>query len=133
MSSLEPKILISDDDANLVTALSRFARHAGFEVTEDTESEVVALAKRVHPDLILLDLRQKVDGRDLLASLKRDPETRDIKVVVLSGVEDQFTRRTCLELGAFDYETKPFDPSIGRKLIRLVAMAEEAAAPESVH
>jgi DNA-binding response OmpR family regulator len=113
------KILISDDEPMIVSALSRAARHAGFEPIGDTTSEVVGLAREHHPDVILLDLNQHVDGRDLLSQLKRDPQTRDVKVIVLSGVEDQFIRHTCLELGAEDYTVKPFGPIFLNRVARI--------------
>lgn len=120
MSTRKPLILISDDEPMLINALSREARRAGFEPIGDATSDVVDLAHRLHPDVILLDLHQRIDGRDLLARIKKDPELRNVKVVVLSAVEDQFTRHTCLQLGAEDYEVKPFDPTFLRRLARLV-------------
>jgi two-component system, OmpR family, response regulator AdeR len=119
MSSRKPTILISDDEPMLVTALCREARRVGLEPIGDTTSDVVTLAKTLHPDVILLDVHQRIDGRDLLSRLKRDPETCNMKVVILSAVEDQFMRRTCLELGAEDYEVKPFDPMFLRKVARM--------------
>lgn len=121
----KPTVLISDDEPMLVSALSREVRRAGFEPIADTTSDVVSLARRHKPDVILLDVHQRVDGRDLLATLKKDPETRNTKVVILSAVEDQFMRHTCLELGAEDYEVKPFDPTFIRRLARLVGAAND--------
>ncbi len=128
MTDRRPVLLISDDEPLLVSALCREARRAGFDPVSDTTSDVLTLARQIHPDLILLDLHQRIDGRDLLASLKKDPETRNVKVVVLSAEEDQFVRHTCLELGAEDYEVKPFDPTFLRKVARLVAQAEVVPA-----
>jgi CheY-like chemotaxis protein len=125
MSTRKPTVLISDDEPMLVSALSREARRVGLEPIADTTSDVVTLAKRLHPDVILLDVHQRIDGRDLLARLKKDPETRDVKVVILSAVEDQFMRRVCLELGAEDYEVKPFDPTFLRKVARLADRPHE--------
>ena len=76
-------------------------------------------AKALKPALIVLDVNQRIDGRDLLARLKKDPETRDLPVIMLSGVEDQFTRRVCLELGAVDYAVKPIDIALMMKFARL--------------
>ncbi|MFT3713997.1 MAG: response regulator [Archangium sp.] len=121
MSPKKPVVLISDDEPMLVSALAREARRVGLEPITDTTSNVVDVARRLRPDIILLDLRQRIDGRDLLARLKRDPETCHCKVVVLSAVEDQFMRHTCLELGADDYEVKPFDPTFLRKVFRLAS------------
>jgi two-component system, OmpR family, response regulator AdeR len=123
-----PTILISDDEPLLVSALRREARRFGLEVVIDTDSKVVELARKHQPDLIILDIHQGRDGRDLLADLKRDDGTRGLKVIMLSANEDQFMRHTCLQLGAIDYEVKPFDPSFLRKVARLVRSAEDDGA-----
>ena len=124
----KPVVLISDDEPMLVSALAREARRVGLEPITDTTSHVVDVARRHHPDVILLDLRQRIDGRDLLASLKRDPATRDVKVIVLSAEEDQFMRHICLQLGADDYEVKPFDPMFLRKVARLALHSDDDLA-----
>lgn len=119
-----PKVLISDDDPLVVAAFTREARRAGIEVISDTSSDrVMELAKTQKPDLIIMDVHQRVDGRVLLARLKRDLETRDIRVIILSGMEDQLTRLICLNLGAFDYEVKPFDVCFLRKISRILGLA----------
>lgn len=124
----KPTILISDDEPMLVAAITREARRIGLDTIPDTGSDVVSLARQHQPDVILLDVRQKVDGRDLLSRLKKDPKTRNLKVIVLSAVEDQFMRRVCLELGADDYAIKPFDPSFLHKVARLAGAPEVTAA-----
>ncbi len=63
---------------------------------------------------------QAVDGRDILANLKRDSLKRDLKVIMLSAIEDQYTRQVCLEPGAYDYALKPFDLTFMSKVARLV-------------
>ena len=52
----------------------------------------------------------------------KDPRTKHIKVLVLSAIEDQFTRHVCLELGADDYDVKPFDPCFMSKVARLAGI-----------
>ena len=79
--------------------------------------------------MIILDIHQHIDGRDLLARLKKDPETRGAKVFVLSAIEDQFTRQTCLGLGAEDYDTKPFDISFVHKIARRAGIDPMRPAP----
>lgn len=127
-----PTILVSDDEPMLVNALKREARRFGIDVLIDTASNVVALAAEHHPDLIVLDVHQGTDGRDLLADLKRHPDTKDVPVIMLSANEDQFLRHTCFELGAMDYEVKPFDPSFVRKVARLVLDESAQAADDAV-
>jgi two-component system, OmpR family, response regulator AdeR len=115
-----PTILISDDEPNIISSLSRMGRMMGLEVVGDTHGErIVELARKLKPRLIILDVNQPFDGRDVLARLKKDPETRDLRVIMLSAVEDQFTRLTCLELGAMDYALKPIDVTFLAKLARL--------------
>jgi DNA-binding response OmpR family regulator len=116
-------VLISDDEPMLVSAFAREARRNGITVITDTSSDdIVGLAKSTQPDLIVLDVHQKVDGRVLLGRLKREPKTHHIPVLILSGVEDQLTRHMCLSLGAVDYDVKPWDSVFMRKVMRLVGV-----------
>ncbi|MDQ3264171.1 MAG: response regulator [Myxococcota bacterium] len=124
-----PLILISDDEPLVVSALARLARRVGLSFISDTTSDhVLQLARERKPDLIILDVNQRTDGRDLLASLKKDPSTRDIKVLMLSAYEDQYIRHQCLELGAEDYVVKPFDAVFISKVARLCGLLLEASA-----
>ena len=118
-----PLVLISDDEPLVVSAFARNARMFGLEVISDTTSQqVLELARRHKPRVIVLDIHQRVDGRDLLAQLTKDPETRECQVIVLTGVEDQFTRHVCFDLGAVDYEVKPFDSTFMVKVARLAGV-----------
>ncbi|HEX4620096.1 MAG TPA: response regulator [Myxococcaceae bacterium] len=115
-----PTILISDDEPRIIAALGRMGRMMGLDVVGDTHGErIVAMARELQPELIVLDVNQPVDGRDVLAQLKKDPGTRELPVIMLSAVEDQYTRLTCLELGALDYAVKPIDITFLTKLARL--------------
>ena len=118
-----PIVLISDDEPHVVSALAREARRSGLSSVADTTSRrVLELARRHQPAVIILDIHQHEDGRDLLAQLKQDPLTRDCKVVILSGLEDQFTRHVCFELGAEAYEVKPFDPTFMMRVARMAGV-----------
>jgi two-component system response regulator AdeR len=124
-----PVVLISDDDALIVSALAREAKRSGLTCISDTTSErVLDLARQHRPAVIILDINQHQDGRDLLAQLKQDPATRECKVIILSGVEDQFTRHVCFELGADDYEVKPFDPTFMTRVARLATTVARTRA-----
>ncbi|WNG50396.1 response regulator [Archangium minus] len=126
---LSPVILISDDEPLVVSALSREARRSGLASVADTTSQhVLELARKYRPAVIILDIHQNEDGRDLLAQLKQDPETRECKVIILSGVEDQFTRHVCFELGADAYEVKPFDPTFMTRVARMAGVKAAAGA-----
>jgi len=117
----KPIVLICDDEPNIVSVLGRQAKRLGLSFVSDTSSQrVYELARTHRPAVIILDVMQMVDGRDILANLKRDPLTRDLKVIMLSAIEDQFVRQVCLELGAYDYALKPFDLTFMSKVARLV-------------
>ena len=121
---LSPVVLISDDEPLVVSALAREARRSGLASVADTTSRhVMELARRHHPAVIILDIHQPEDGRDLLAQIKQDPLTRDCKVIILTGVEDQFTRHVCFELGADAYEVKPFDHTFMARVARLAGLS----------
>lgn len=116
-------LLFADDSNEMIKALVREAKREGFTTLSDTTSMQVLMLARAHrPDVIVLDVHQNVDGRDLLADLKRDPQTRNIKVVMLSGEEDQITRQQCFHLGAEDYFTKPLDRLFFRRLSKIAGV-----------
>jgi CheY-like chemotaxis protein len=119
--SPKPLVLICDDEPQIVSVLGRQAKRLGLQFIGDTTAERVCdLAREHRPAVIILDIMQNVDGRDILAALKKDPATRDLKVIMLSAIEDQYTRQVCLELGAEDYALKPFDLTFMSKVARLV-------------
>lgn len=124
-----PTILIADDEPRFVSALARAVRSEGFSYITDTSAQNVHELARTHrPALIILDVNQNIDGRDLLARLKRDPETRGLSVIMVSGSDDPFTRSLCLELGAVDFFPKPLDPVTISRISRLVRRQADANA-----
>jgi two-component system, OmpR family, response regulator AdeR len=128
MPMISPVILISDDEPLLVSALIREGRRSGLTCIADTTADnVLELARQYRPAVIILDIYQRRDGRDLLAQLKQDPLTRDCKVVILSGVEDQHMRHQCFQLGADAYEVKPFNATFMPRIARLVASCQPQA------
>lgn len=119
--AVPPTILIADDEPLFVSALARAVRSQGFSYVTDTSAQhVLELARAHRPALIILDVNQNIDGRDLLARLKRDPDTRELSVLMVSGCDDPFTRSVCLELGAADFFYKPLDASSMTRISRMV-------------
>jgi DNA-binding response OmpR family regulator len=116
-------VLIVEDDVNVARALERMARRSGFVVAIDpTGSSALQMTKELQPAWVVLDLGlPDCDGRDVLAQLKREPETRNIPVLMLSAHEDQCSRISCLKLGAENYEAKPPSPLIFERLARQLA------------
>ena len=120
-----PKLLVSDDQPEMVAAWGRRGRQLGFEVLTDTESRVVELARQHQPALILLDVNQTVNGLELLHVLKRDPRTRDIPVMVVSASDDPFIKEVCAEFGAVEFVPKPIAESVIHRLAEFARLRRE--------
>ena len=106
------KILIVEDEPDIVELLVYNLDQAGFK-TEAVFNGADALdrVKVQAPDLVLLDLLlSEVDGLKGCRTLKRDPETASIPIIMLTAKGESIDRIVGLELGADDYITKPFSP-----------------------
>ena len=103
-----PLVLVIDDDATVQDLLRRSLNRDGFRVeTAADGTSGLARARKLHPDIITLDVMMPgMDGWEVLAALKEDPETADIPVIVVSIVDE---RGLGFSLGAADYLTKPLD------------------------
>jgi DNA-binding response OmpR family regulator len=109
-------VLVADDDPSVRMLLRILLARHGFSVL-DVENGLVALetARRERPDLVLIDWVMPImDGHETVRQLKRDPITRDIPVVMLTGQSTIDDKVAGLEAGAQDFLTKPFD---GRELV----------------
>jgi DNA-binding NtrC family response regulator len=104
------RLLVVDDDPVIVRLLRTIFAREGFDVSaaEDGESGVGrALAET--PDVVILDLElPKLDGIQALERLKADRPT--VPIIMLTGRNDVRSAVRAIQLGAFDYVTKPFDP-----------------------
>lgn len=116
----KPMVLIVEDDDAVARVLERLARRAGFLTAVDSSGKTAhVLARNLKPCCVLLDLALPgVDGRDILAELKADPQTQHIPVVVSSSNEEQQMRLSCLAAGADDYQVKPPSPVVFQRLAR---------------
>jgi CheY-like chemotaxis protein len=103
-------ILIADDEANVRLLVTR-ALGQRFLVLEARDGEEAVKIARTHkPDLILMDLMMPgVDGNSACSIIKNDPATKQIPVVMLSGVGFELNKKLSLALGADGYITKPFN------------------------
>ena len=101
-------ILVIDDDPTIHDLLKRFLGKKGFEVrTATTGAEGVRLAKILQPEAITLDVMMPgMDGWSVLTSLKANPQTADIPVIMMTMVDDQ---NLGYALGATEYLLKPID------------------------
>ena len=127
------KILIVDDNADLLTVLRLGFSKAGF-VVRTAENGVAALKKirAFEPDLLLLDLiMPEMDGFAVCETLKKNPATAGIPIVVLTGLSSELSRFAGLESGADEYLTKPFNFNEILAKVQDVLERKAAATPPS--
>ena len=101
------RVLVVDDEPQILRALSTNLRARGFEVDEaSTGEEALELAARHRPDAVVLDLGLPgIDGIEVVHGLRG---WTDVPVLVLSAREDETSKVAALDAGADDYVTKPF-------------------------
>ena len=107
---MNKRILIADDEPNIVLSLEFLMKREGFEVqvAVDGEAALQAIAAQV-PDLILLDIMlPKKDGFDVCQQIRANPEWQAIKVVMLTAKGRDTEVSKGIALGADAYMTKPF-------------------------
>ncbi len=103
------KILIADDEADIRQLIHQSLSHE-YEVFEAADGiEAVIKANENRPDLIILDIMMpRQDGYKTCIKIKASEDTRNIPVLMLTGVDYELNRKLGEQLGAADYITKPF-------------------------
>jgi DNA-binding response OmpR family regulator len=110
---MEPMtVLVIDDDPVIVKLLRVNFELEGFGVISAGDGrEGVEAARRERPDVIISDIMMPVmNGLELVSTLKSDPATAQVPVILLSAKAQLADVQRGFELGADDYVTKPFDP-----------------------
>jgi len=104
------RILVIDDEEWLREMVHMALEQKGFEVLEaENGAAGIDVAQKALPDLVLCDVNmEKVDGYLTLSSLRNDPTTATIPVILMTGLADHAGMRHGMELGADDYLPKPF-------------------------
>lgn len=104
-----PRILIVDDEADIVSLIERYAKREGYEVdTASDGSEAIDICKINDYDAIILDvMMQDVDG---FTACKKIHASKDIPVIMLSAKGTEYDKLFGFEVGVDDYVTKPFSP-----------------------
>ena len=105
-------ILIVEDEPAIRQMIAFGLRRAGFDVREAVDYREAREALADHrPDLVLVDwMLPDMSGLELTRTLKRDRETREVPVIMLTARAEEGDKVTGLESGADDYVTKPFSP-----------------------
>ncbi len=106
------KILVADDEPDVLQLVSMNLKNAGFNVLKAEDGmTALTLAREAAPALIVLDLMlPEMSGLEVCKVLKKEPGTAQIPIIMLTAKAEEVDRIVGLELGADDYLTKPFSP-----------------------
>jgi DNA-binding response OmpR family regulator len=112
------RLLVCDDD--VVVRMQLGIALEGVEVHEAHRGgEVTDLARKVHPDAVVVDIRlPDGDGLEVVRELRATPETASVVILVLTAGHDPAKRESVLGAGADEYMAKPFDPAQLETLLR---------------
>jgi diguanylate cyclase (GGDEF)-like protein len=114
-----PTVLVVDDEKQNRDLLAELLKHDCRVTLAKNGAQAIDRAHELQPDLILLDvLMPDMSGHQVIQSLKHDDATRQIPVIFISALDSPEDEEHGLDLGAVDYITKPFHPSIVRKRVR---------------
>jgi len=105
------KVLIVDDDSNVLRLMSYIVQQAGYEVltAENGAAALMAVAGE-HPTLLILDLMMpRFDGFEICEQVRGNPNTADIKILAVTGFAEPATMRRIVALGADGYVEKPLN------------------------
>ncbi|MBP3811169.1 MAG: response regulator transcription factor [Clostridiales bacterium] len=125
------KVLIVDDDADIIELQKLYFEKEGYEVATCMQGDkAVATFNVTKPDIIILDLMLPgMDGNDVCREIRK---MSDVPIIMLTARTDTLDRVVGLELGADDYVPKPFEPKeLLARVKAVLRRTEKNAAPES--
>ena len=103
-------ILIADDEPSIRHLVSSMLSGKNTVLTAENGQQALEKIKVQRPDIILLDIMMpKADGYSTCAAIKKDPATKNIPVIMLTGVGHDLNRILAEQMGANAYITKPFN------------------------
>jgi DNA-binding response OmpR family regulator len=132
---MSSRILIVEDDTNLLETIKYNLRKEGYEVSTASDGEqAIEIARRDKPDLLLLDIMlPKISGFEICRILRRE---MTVPIIMLTAKADETDKIVGLEIGADDYMTKPFSMrellARVRAMLRRIKMAESSTVTEPV-
>jgi two-component system alkaline phosphatase synthesis response regulator PhoP len=126
------RILVAEDDPDIADLLAHYLQRAGFEADLVASGrDVLTRIKKAPPDVLLLDLMLPgLDGLDVCRSVRSDPASAGIPIIMVTAKGEESDRIVGLELGADDYITKPFSPNeVIARIRALLRRANRTAGP----
>ncbi|MDG2989714.1 response regulator [Candidatus Synechococcus calcipolaris G9] len=105
-------VLVVEDSAPQREMISELLAKSGLEVSIASDGmEAVDLLKDIKPDIVVLDIvMPRMNGYEVCRTIKSDPRTQDVPVVICSSKGEEFDRYWGMKQGADAYITKPFQP-----------------------
>jgi two-component system alkaline phosphatase synthesis response regulator PhoP len=121
-------LIIADDEPTIRLLVTSILGKSYNMITAANGQEVLDIVSRNRPDLVLMDIMMPtMDGYSACASLKKDPETADIPVVMLTGVGHELNKVLAEQMGAEGYITKPFSAEDLKEMVKKHLSAAEAS------
>lgn len=107
-----PKILLVDDDPDIIELLAYNLNKEGYEIASAIDGiQAIEVAKDFKPDLILLDVMMpRQDGIETARQLRQLPDFKDIYILFLTARAEEYTEVAAFDVGADDYIVKPIKP-----------------------
>ena len=106
-------LVVDDDESNRDVLYRRLTRQGQTVKTASSGAEAIRLMGETAFDVVLLDIMMPdMDGHEVLGHIKATDATRDIAVIMISAVNEVESVVQCIQAGAEDYLTKPFDPTL---------------------
>jgi len=132
MSNAKPKVLVVDDEPDIVELMAYNLKKEGYQVyTAANGQDAITVAKRVLPDLIILDIMMpKMDGIESCRVMRTMPEFKSTFIVFLTARNEEYSEIAGFNVGADDYIAKPIKPRA--LLSRINAILRRNAQPDEV-
>lgn len=121
------KVLVVDDEPNIVLSLEFLMEQAGFEVaTAEDGEQALAQVRDDQPDLLLLDISLPgISGFDVLERLRSEEATARLPIIMLTAHGRDVEREKGMALGADDYITKPFSTQTLVEKVKTLLIKEQ--------
>jgi len=105
-------IVVADDEPYVLRSLEFILKKEGYRVVTATDGvEAMERIRAEKPDLVFLDIQMpRKDGYMVCQELRRDPDTRDLPIIMITAKGQEADRLQSLESGADEYVTKPYSP-----------------------
>lgn len=134
MSSENNKILLVDDEPDILEFISYNLIKEGFEVfTSNNGKEAIKLAQKERPDLIILDVMMPdLDGIETCRVIRETPELKDVLIAFLTARNEDYSQIAGFDAGADDYINKPIKPRVLVSRVKALLRRQGSSGGEEV-